>query len=93
MSHDATAKCSDCGENEMSDIPSSGGAFRATSFEISPTVALDVALAALLPNSPDMSMRGRVSGECDLLVQNGIRCPIARCAFYFTLVCGHCEPT
>lgn len=38
----------------MSDIPSSGGAVKATSFEMSPTVAFVVELAELLLKSPDM---------------------------------------
>lgn len=38
----------------MSDIPSSGGAVKATSFEMSPTVAFVVALEELLLKSPDM---------------------------------------
>lgn len=38
----------------MSDMPSSGGAVKATSFEMSPTVAFVVELAELLLKSPDM---------------------------------------
>ena len=40
MSHDATARWSDCGENEISEMPSSGGLVRGTSFEMSPVVLL-----------------------------------------------------
>lgn len=38
----------------MSDMPSSGGVVKATSLEMSPTVALVVELAELLLKSPDM---------------------------------------
>ncbi len=38
----------------MSDMPSSGGAVKATSFEMSPTVVFVVELAELLMKSPDM---------------------------------------
>lgn len=53
LSHDATARCSDCGENEMSEIPSSGGLLNATSFEMSPVVLFaDAAFDAALPKRP-----------------------------------------
>lgn len=42
----------------MSDMPSSGGAVKATSFEMSPTVAFVVELAELLLKSPDMLNEG-----------------------------------
>lgn len=42
----------------MSDIPSSGGVVKATSLEMSPTVAFVVELAELL-KSPDMLRRSR----------------------------------
>lgn len=38
LSQDATAKCSDWGENLRSEIPSSGGEVSAMSLEISPVV-------------------------------------------------------
>lgn len=38
LSHDATARCSDWGENLRSEIPSSGGEVRVMSFEMSPVV-------------------------------------------------------
>lgn len=38
LSQDATARCSDCGENEMSEMLSSGGVVRATSLVKSPRV-------------------------------------------------------
>ena len=56
LSHDATAKWSDCDENERSEMPSSGGLFNATSFDISPVVLLaDEALVAELPKRPDIA--------------------------------------
>lgn len=42
MSQDATARCSDCDENSMSDIPSSGGAARVKSDEMSPLLLVAV---------------------------------------------------
>lgn len=54
LSHDATAKCSDTGENERSDMLSSGGAVKATSLEISPSVALELELEEAVPKRPDM---------------------------------------
>ena len=46
LSHDATARCSDCGENLRSDIPSSGGEARVKSFLRSPIVLLLAAVVA-----------------------------------------------
>ena len=40
LSQEATARCSETGEKDTSDILSSGGSFRGTSFEISPWVGL-----------------------------------------------------
>ena len=56
LSHDATARCSDCGENERSDMPSSGGLLNATSLEISPVVlfAAEELELAPLPKRPDI---------------------------------------
>lgn len=56
LSHDDTARWSDCGENERSDMLSSGGLLSVTSFEISPVVlAADAALElAALPKRPDI---------------------------------------
>lgn len=48
----------------MSDMPSSGGAVKATSFEMSPTVAFVVELAELLLKSPDMLNEG-LSGRME----------------------------
>lgn len=45
LSHDETARWSDCGENEISETLSSGGFVIATSFEMSPVVLF--ALVAL----------------------------------------------
>lgn len=62
LSHDAMARWSDCGENERSEMLSSGGLFNATSLEISPVVlAADAALElAALPKRPDMlGLEGR----------------------------------
>lgn len=58
LSHDATARCSDWGENLRSEIPSSGGAVRVTSLEISPMVFV-LAAAEGCPKRPDMVV-GRV---------------------------------
>ena len=52
LSHDATARCSLCGEKEISEMLSSGGWLRATSFFISPCVLF--AAAAWLPKRPDI---------------------------------------
>lgn len=61
LSHDATAKCSDCGENDRSEIPSSGGLLNATSFEISPVVLFaDAAFDAALLKRPDIMLELRV---------------------------------
>lgn len=38
LSHEATARCSLVGEKRRSEMPSSGGALRATSLEMSPVV-------------------------------------------------------
>ena len=56
LSHDATARCSDWGENEISDMPSSGGLLSATSFEMSPVVlfAADALEVGPLPKRPDI---------------------------------------
>lgn len=56
MSHDATARCSDWGENEISEMLSSGGLLSAMSFEMSPVVlfAADALELVALPNSPDI---------------------------------------
>ena len=56
LSHDATARCSDWGENEMSEMPSSGGLLSTTSFEMSPVVlfAADVLELVALPKRPDI---------------------------------------
>ena len=56
LSHDATAKCSDCGENERSEMPSSGGLLSATSFDMSPVVLLveEALVVAALPKRPDI---------------------------------------
>lgn len=61
MSHDATARCSDCGEKERSEMPSSGGLLNATSFEISPVVlfAAEELELAPLPKRPDIVSRGQ----------------------------------
>jgi len=68
LSHDATARCSDCGEKAKSEIPSSGGLLSAISFEISPVVlfALVVVVVDALPNRPDiaaMDVRTRGRGK------------------------------
>jgi hypothetical protein len=61
LSHDATAKCSDCGENDRSEMPSSGGLLNATSFEISPVVLFAAAaFDAALPKRPDIMLEMRV---------------------------------
>lgn len=50
LSQEATAKCSDTGENERSEMPSSGGEARGTSLEMSPLVLFaEAAVEALLP--------------------------------------------
>ena len=55
LSHDETARCSDCGEKERSDMPSSGGLLNATSFEMSPVVLFAAALdVAAVPKRPDI---------------------------------------
>lgn len=56
MSHDATARCSDCGEKEISEMPSSGGLLNAMSFEISPVVLFAAAALELaaVPKRPDI---------------------------------------
>ena len=55
MSHDATARCSDWGENAKSEMPSSGGLFRVMSFDMSPVeLVFWFADAAVLPKRPDM---------------------------------------
>ena len=56
LSHDATARCSDWGENEISEMPSSGGLMSATSFEMSPVVlfAADALELAAFPKRPDI---------------------------------------
>ena len=48
LSHEATAKCSDCGENERSDMLSSGGLLSATSLEMSPVVLFAACALAVL---------------------------------------------
>jgi len=60
LSHDDMARWSDWGENERSDMLSSGGLLNATSLEISPVVlAADVALElAALPKRPDIVEMG-----------------------------------
>jgi hypothetical protein len=56
LSHDATARCSLAGEKRRSEILSSGGEVRATSFEMSPVVLLAaVEVFAVAPKSPDIS--------------------------------------
>ena len=56
LSHDATARCSDCGENASSDMLSSGGEVSVISLEISPVafVVLVVPVEVLEPKSPDI---------------------------------------
>lgn len=56
LSHEATARCSDCGENEMSEMLSSGGLLNATSFDMSPVVLFAAAAPELvaLPKRPDI---------------------------------------
>lgn len=56
LSHDATARCSDWGENEISEMLSSGGLLSVTSFEISPVVlfAADALALVALPKRPDI---------------------------------------
>ena len=55
LSHDATARCSDCGENASSDMLSSGGEVSVMSPEVSPVaVALVVLVAGVEPKSPDI---------------------------------------
>jgi len=50
LSQEATARCSDTGENERSEMPSSGGEARGTSLEMSPLVLFaEAAVDALLP--------------------------------------------
>lgn len=61
LSHDATAKCSDCGEKLISEMPSSGGLLSATSLEMSPVVLLDdAALLVALPKRPDIILSARL---------------------------------
>ena len=72
MSHDATAKCSDCGEKDRSEIPSSGGLLNAISFEISPVVlfAAEALELAALPKRPDISSRWEEHFEgCELNIK------------------------
>lgn len=56
LSHEATARCSDWGEKEMSDMPSSGGLLSAMSFEMSPVVlfAADAFELVAVPKRPDI---------------------------------------
>lgn len=65
LSHDATAKWSVVGEKARSEIPSSGGWFKGTSFEMSPVVFVWPAelVAAPLPKSPDIA-KGVESSNC-----------------------------
>lgn len=50
LSQEATARCSDTGENERSEMPSSGGDVRGTSLEMSPLVLFaEVVVEVLLP--------------------------------------------
>jgi len=56
LSHDATARYSAAGENERSEMPSSGGATRVKSFEMSPLLLFPEAavVEALEPKRPDI---------------------------------------
>lgn len=64
LSHDATARCSDCGEKDRSEMPSSGGLLNARSFEMSPVVLFaDAAFDPVLPKGPDIMLELRVGKE------------------------------
>ena len=52
LSQDATARCSLAGEKRRSEILSSGGIVRATSFEISPEVLFWAVVAGVVPTEP-----------------------------------------
>lgn len=54
LSHEATARWFDTGENEMSETESSGGDDSAMSLLTSPIVFAAEVLAAVDPKSPDM---------------------------------------
>ena len=60
-SQDATERKSPAGENIKSEMPSSGGLFMSTSFEMSPVVDGAAAAAAELvePKRPDISDRSQ----------------------------------
>ena len=51
LSHEATARCSDCDENFICDMPSSGGAVRVKSAEMSPLLLVAVEVGVELNNA------------------------------------------
>ena len=55
LSQEATARCSETGENETSEILSSGGSLSGTSFDISPWVGLLGVLDAGVELKSDIS--------------------------------------
>ena len=62
LSQEATARCSETGENETSDMLSSGGSFSGTSFDISPCVGLLGVLEAGVEPKSDILRDGGVTG-------------------------------
>lgn len=52
LSHDATARWLLTGEKARSEMLSSGGEFKATSFEMSPVVLVAAVVAAVVPTFP-----------------------------------------
>lgn len=72
LSHDATARCSDCGENWMSEMLSSGRFGTATSLERSPDCGVE--LAAALPNNAMGKLsRFEENEDCIMILQSGRR--------------------